>query len=144
MCPSIRLTEEELRYAVLFEKVTGIVPIDTVIDEQYNRIIFIVDKGFAPLAVGRGGVNIKRLRELIGKDVEVVEKGDTPEELIKNCLYPARVLAVKIVKLPSGKAAIATVHPDDRAIAIGRQGRNINRAKLLAKRYFDIDKVILA
>ncbi len=144
MCPSIRLTEEELRYAVLFEKVTGIIPIDTVIDEQYNRIIFIVDKGFAPLAVGRGGVNIKRLRELIGKDVEVVEKGDTPEELIKNCLYPARVLAVKIVKLPSGKAAIATVHPDDRAIAIGRQGRNINRAKLLAKRYFDIDKVILA
>jgi len=144
MCPNIRLTEEELRYASLFEKVTGIVPIDTVIDPQYNRIIFVVDKGFAPLAVGRGGVNIKRLKELIGKDVEVVEKGDTPEELIKNCLYPARVLAVKIVKLSSGKAAIATVHPDDRAIAIGRQGRNINRAKLLAKRYFDIDKVILA
>ncbi len=144
MCPNIRLTEEELRYAALFEKVTGIVPIDTVIDHQYNRIIFVVDKGFAPLAVGRGGVNIKRLRDLIGKDVEVVEKGDTPEELIKNCLYPARVLAVKIVKLASGKAAIATVHPDDRAIAIGRQGRNINRAKLLAKRYFDIDKVILS
>ncbi len=142
--PNIRLTEEELRYAALFEKITGIVPLDTIIDPQYNRIIFVVDKGFAPLAVGRGGVNIKRLKELIGKDVEVVEKGDTPEELIRNCLYPARVLAVKITKLPSGYVAIATVHPDDKAIAIGRQGRNINRAKLLAKRYFDIEKVILS
>ncbi len=143
--PNIRLTDEELRYAALFEKITGIVPIDTIIDETYNRIIFVVDKGFAPLAVGRGGVNIKRLKELIGRDVEVVEKGDTPEELIKNCLYPARVLAVKITKLPSsGVVAIATVHPDDKAIAIGRQGRNISRAKLLAKRYFDIEKVILS
>lgn len=143
--PNIRLTEEELRYAALFEKITGIVPLDTIIDPQYNRIIFVVDKGFAPLAVGRGGVNIKRLKELIGKDVEVVEKGDTPEELIRNCLYPARVLAVKITKLPSsGYVAIATVHPDDKAIAIGKQGRNINRAKLLAKRYFDIEKVILS
>ncbi len=143
--PNIRITDEELRYAALFEKITGIVPIDTIIDEAYNRIIFVVDKGFAPLAVGRGGVNIKRLKELIGKDVEVVEKGETPEELIKNCLYPARVLAVKITKLPSsGVVAIATVHPDDKAIAIGRQGRNISRAKLLAKRYFDIEKVILS
>ncbi len=143
--PNIRLTDEELRYAALFEKITGIVPVDTIIDENYNRIIFVVDKGFAPLAVGRGGVNIKRLKELIGRDVEVVEKGDTPEELIKNCLYPARVLAVKIMKLPSsGIVAIATVHPDDKAIAIGRQGRNISRAKLLAKRYFDIEKVILS
>jgi hypothetical protein len=49
--PSIRLTEEEIRYVALFEKITGITPRDTVIDDQYNRIIFIVDKNFAPLAV---------------------------------------------------------------------------------------------
>ncbi|WP_069806598.1 NusA-like transcription termination signal-binding factor [Vulcanisaeta thermophila] len=140
--PSIRLTEEEIRYVALFEKITGITPRDAVIDPQYNRIIFIVDKNFAPLAVGKGGVNIRKLEELIGKDVEVVEYGETPEELIKNSLYPARVLSVKITKLPNnGSIAIATVQGEDKAIALGRQKRNINRAKLLAKRYFDIDGV---
>ncbi|MCG2862971.1 MAG: NusA-like transcription termination signal-binding factor [Vulcanisaeta sp.] len=140
--PSIRLTEEEIRYVALFEKITGITPRDTVIDDQYNRIIFVVDKNFAPLAVGKNGVNIRKLKELIGKDVEVVEYGETPEELIKNSLYPARVISVKITKLPNnGSVAIAMVHSEDKAIAIGKQGRNINRARLLAKRYFDIDKI---
>nr|MCG2892342.1 NusA-like transcription termination signal-binding factor [Vulcanisaeta sp.] len=119
-----------------------ITPRDTVIDDQYNRIIFVVDKNFAPLAVGKNGVNIRKLKELIGKDVEVVEYGETPEELIKNSLYPARVISVKITKLPNnGSVAIAMVHSEDKAIAIGKQGRNINRARLLAKRYFDIDKI---
>ncbi|OYT26093.1 MAG: transcription elongation factor NusA [Thermoprotei archaeon ex4572_64] len=143
--PGIRLTEEELRYAALFEKVTGITPRDAIIDMTYNRIIFVVDKNFAPLAVGKGGINIKKLKELLNRDAEVVEYGETPEEFIKNCLYPARVLSVKITKLPNNnKIAVATVLPEDKAIAIGRNGRNINRAKLLAKRYFDIDKVVIS
>ncbi len=140
--PSIRLTEEEIRYVALFEKITGITPRDTVIDSQYNRIVFIVDKNFAPLAVGKNGINIRKLKELTGKDIEVVEYGETPEELIKNSLYPARVISVKITKLPNnGNIAIATVHNEDKAVAIGKQGRNINRAKLLAKRYFDIERI---
>lgn len=143
--PEIRLTEEELRYASLFESITGIVPLDTVIDPQYNRIIFVVDKNFAPLAVGKGGINARRLKDLIGKDVEIVEKGDSPEEVIRNALYPAKVIAVKITKASQGQlVAIATVNPQDKAVAIGKNGRNINRARLLAKRYFDVDKVVIA
>jgi len=143
--PSIRLTEEEIRYAALFEKITGITPRDTVIDTNYDRIIFIVDRNFAPLAVGKGGINIRKLKEISGKDIEVVEYGETPEELVRNSLYPAKVLSVKVTKLPNnGTVAIATVPSEDKAIAIGRQKRNLNRALILAKRYFDIDKVIVS
>jgi N utilization substance protein A len=35
------------------------------------------------------------------------------------------------------------VAPEDKGIAIGKNGRNIARAKILAKRYFDIEKIIL-
>jgi len=35
------------------------------------------------------------------------------------------------------------VHPEDKGLAIGRGGRNISRARILAKRYFDIDNVII-
>ncbi len=142
--PEIRITDEEIRYASLFESLTGIQPLDTVIDDEYNRIIFVVQKNMAALAVGKGGANIRRLRQFIGRDVEVVEHGESPEELIRNSLYPARVIAVKISKGPDGSlVAMTTVVPEDKAIAIGRNGKNVNRARILAKRYFDIDRVVL-
>ncbi|ABP51869.1 MAG: NusA-like transcription termination signal-binding factor [Pyrobaculum sp.] len=143
--PDIRLTEEEIRYATLFESITGVTPIDVVIDNAYSRVIYVVQKNQAALAVGKGGSNVKMLRQIVGKDVEIVEAGDTPEELIKNSLYPAKVIMVKVTKAPSGaKVAITTVAPEDKGIAIGKNGKNIARAKLLAKRYYDIDKIILA
>ena len=142
--PDIRLTEEEIRYATLFESITGVTPIDVVIDNEYSRIIFVVQKNQAALAVGKGGSNVKMLRNIVGKDVEIVEAGESPEELIKNSLYPAKVIMVKVTKAPSGsKVAITTVAPEDKGIAIGKNGRNIARAKILAKRYFDIEKIIL-
>jgi N utilization substance protein A len=142
--PDIRLTEEEIRYATLFESITGVTPIDVVIDNEYSRLIFVVQKNQAALAVGKGGSNVKILRNILGKDVEVVESGESPEELIKNSLYPARVIMVKVTKSPSGaKVAITTVAPEDKGIAIGKNGRNIARARILAKRYFDIDKIII-
>ena len=143
--PDIRLTEEEIRYATLFESITGVTPIDVVIDNEYSRIIFVVQKNQAALAVGKGGSNVKMLRNIVGKDVEIVEAGESPEELIKNSLYPAKVIMVKVTKAPSGsKVAVTTVAPEDKGIAIGKNGRNIARAKTLAKRYFDIEKIILA
>jgi N utilization substance protein A len=143
--PDIRLTEEEIRYATLFESITGVTPIDVVIDNEYSRIIFVVQKNQAALAVGKGGSHVKMLRNIVGKDVEVVEAGESPEELIKNSLYPAKVIMVKVTKAPSGsKVAITTVAPEDKGVAIGKNGRNIARAKMLAKRYFDIEKIILA
>ncbi|AEA13297.1 MAG: NusA-like transcription termination signal-binding factor [Thermoproteus sp.] len=142
--PDIRLTDEEIRYATLFESMTGVTPLDVVVDSDYNRIIFVVGKNQAALAVGKGGNNVRMLRQIIGRDVEVVEYAETPEELIKNSLYPARVIAVKVTKSPSGNlVAITTVVPEDKGLAIGKNGRNIAKAKLLAKRYYDVDRVVL-
>lgn len=138
----IILTDNELRYAALFESITGITPRDTIYDPEFNRIIFVVDKNFAPLAVGKGGVNVKKLRELLNRDVEIVEYGDDPEELIKNALYPAKVLNVTISKLPNGsKIAIVKVDENEKGLALGRNHRNLRRAILLAKRYYDIDNI---
>jgi len=138
----IILTDEELRYAALFESITGITPRDAIYDPEFNRVIFIVDKNFAPLAVGKGGINVKKLKNLLGKDVEIVEYGDDPEELLKNALYPAKVLNVSINKLPNnGKIAVVRVEEGEKGIALGKYHKNLKRAILLAKRYFDIDNV---
>ena len=142
--PNIRLSDEEMRYITLFESITGATAKDSIIDNEGNRIIFLIKQGEMGIAIGKNGVNIKRAAKLIGKPVEVVEAADTPEELIKNALFPAKVHAVKITRDASGRLiANVAVDPKDKGLAIGKDGMKIQRARILAKRYFDIDAVII-
>jgi N utilization substance protein A len=133
-----------MNYISLFESVTGAVTKDCIIDENNDRIIFIVRQGDMGLAIGKGGVNVKRLKNIVNKNIEVVEYAEDPETLIKHALAPARVKSVKITKTPDGqKTAYVTVEPQDKGIAIGKDGKNILKAKLIAKRYFDIEKIVM-
>jgi len=140
--PEIKLTAEEMRYIALFQDLTRASVKDCIIDE--NRIIFLVKPGDMGLAIGRNGINIKRLKRLLGRNIEVVEWADNIEQLAKNALAPARVLNVKVLTTPSGKKKVlVTVDPQDKGVAIGKAGRNVARARMILKRYFDIDSVIV-
>jgi len=142
--PEIKLTAEEMRYIALFQDLTRASVKDCIIDENENRIIFLVKPGDMGLAIGRNGINIKRLKRLLGRNVEVVEWADNIEQLAKNALAPARVLNVKVLTAPSGKKKVlVTVDPQDKGVAIGKAGRNVARARMILKRYFEIDSVIV-
>ncbi len=133
-----RLTNEELQMMSLFEQVTNIPPKDCILDPQFNRLIFVVDKGLAGLAVGRNGIKVRMLREMFRRDVEVVEDGQSIEELTRNTLYPARVVEVSVKNEGGRKIVVAAVPRDQIGLAIGRNGRNAARAKLLLSRYFGV------
>lgn len=137
---NIKLTEKELQYISLFEAVTQVEVIDCVHDDEHNRIIFIVRRGMAGKAIGTGGSNAKLIKKLLGKDVEVVERGDTLDDLIRAALFPAKVVSIEVKENSNGgKVAIVEVPAEQKGLAIGRGGRNVKRAKLLAKRYFGVD-----
>ncbi len=142
--PEIKLTAEEMRYIALFQDLTRASVKDCIIDENENRIIFLVKPGDMGLAIGKNGINIKRLKRLLGRNIEVVEWADNIEQLAKNALAPARVLNVKVLTTPSGKKKVlVTVDPQDKGVAIGKAGRNVARARMILKRYFEIDSVIV-
>ena len=64
--------------------------------------------------------------------------------LFKDCLTPAKLQSVKITQKQSGeKIAIVTADNTNKRIAIGKNGINIERAKLLADRQHNIDNIIL-
>ncbi len=98
--PKIRLTNDEMRYIALFESVTGATSEDCLIDEKNGRIIYIAKKGDMGLAIGKNGKNIESLRKMTGRQIEVVENADTPEELIKNSLSPARIKNIRVTDNP--------------------------------------------
>ena len=135
----IKLNMEEMRLIALFENITGATANDCVIDA--DRIIFIAKAGEMGLAIGKGGKNINMLRKMTGKPIEVVEFADTVEGLVKNCLAPAKVKEVRITERPDRKIVVVEVEPKDKALAIGKNGRTIDKTRMLAKRYYQIDHV---
>ncbi len=141
--PRIRLKGDEMRLIALFESITGATSNDCLIDEENDRVILVAKKGEMGLAIGKAGRNINTLRKMTGRQIEIVESADEPEQLIKNSLAPAKVRAIRITEKPDAKIAVVEVDPRDKAIAIGKNGRTIDKTRLLAKRYFQIDQVII-
>ncbi len=144
MAQKIKLTGEEMRYIAFFENLTGAVATDCVIDDKRDRVIMIVKPGDAGLSIGKHGQRIKMLRNMLKRDVEIVEYADNPVDLIKNSFAPARVKEVRVTdRLNNKRIAVVTVEDEDRGVAIGREGKTVERTRLLAKRYFQIDNVII-
>jgi len=139
----IKLTGDEMKCIALFESITGATAKDCLIDEKGERIIFLAKQGEMGLAIGRAGKNIQTLRKMTGRQVEVVEQADTPEQLIRNALAPAKVREIRITEKPERKIVVVEVEPRDKALAIGKNGRTIDKTRMLARRYFQVDHVIV-
>jgi N utilization substance protein A len=143
MKTSIKLGGDEIRFISLFESITGAVAHDCIIED--DRVIFIIKAGNIGLAIGKKGINIKRVRDFLQKPIEVVEFAQSPEDFIKNTLAPARIKLITITERRDGKKiAMVTVNEKDRGIAIGKNGKNVARARSLARRHYNIEDVIIS
>jgi len=133
-----------MSYIALFENVTGAVATDCIIDEERNRIIFVVKPGDVGLAIGKHGSRIKLVKNMVQKDIEIVEYADNPEAFIRNSFAPARIKEIRITnRLDNKKVAVVMVENKDKGIAIGKSGKTAERTRFLAKRYFQIDNVVI-
>ncbi len=142
MASGIKFTSREMRYIALFESITGATAKDCIVDNDLNRIIFIVKEGNIGMAIGRRGKNVRLLEKMTGKKHEVIEHSENPAQFIRNALKPAKVDEIRISERPDGKTiAVVSVKPKDKGVAIGKNGRNAERIRFLAKRYFQIQNV---
>jgi len=138
----IKLTSEELGLMSLFQSVSGAGVRDCVIDEKNGRVIYVVNPGEMGRAIGKNGIVVKTLQRLVGKPVELVEYSNDPKTFIKNALDPKYVLDVRLTeKLDGSKIAVVVVDAKKKSAVVGRNGKNAEKARLLAKRYFQIANV---
>ncbi len=144
MAQSIKLTTDQMRMMSLFQNVTGATARDCVEDEKQDRVIFVVNTGKMGLAIGKGGIHIKSLQNIVKRNVELVEFDEDPAKFLSNLLNSKLISEVKINKRADGsKQAIVMVDARKKGIVVGREGRNAEKARLLAKRYFDISSVLI-
>lgn len=144
MTETIKLTTDQIKLMSLFQNVTGATARDCIEDEKLDRVIFVVNQGKMGLAIGKGGITIRNLQNVVKRNVELVEYAEDPVEFLKNTLNPKLISEVKINKrLDGSMQAIVIVDAKKKGIVVGREGRNAEKARLLAKRYFQISSVLI-
>lgn len=121
---------------------TGVEPEDCLFDPVDERLLVVAPAGEVAATVGPGGEHVDALRSRLGWPVEVVEWAGDPAGLVANALAPATVHNVTVSDAGT-TVAYAEVDRADTGVAIGRGGRRIRRARLLAARYYDVDDVQL-
>ena len=157
----VTLSDDARRRIALFEEVTGAQAKDclsfaadgdaatdgTRTESNANgdartRLVFLVTAGEMGTAIGPDGRTVRQVERKLGADVSLVEDADTAEAFVASALAPAAVYNVTISENDT-TVAYAEVDPADTGVAIGRGGRNIEAARRLAKRHFDIDDIQL-
>ena len=129
---------KERRYIEELRILTKSTALDCVIDERFDRIIYVIKKGDMGLAIGKKGENIRRMQSVLGKRIEMVEYSEDFPELVTNIFKPAEI--VKIGKDPdSGQILVFVKKRSDLGIAIGKGGCTIEKARILARRFSGVE-----
>jgi len=138
----IKLSSDQLSLMSMFQGMTGATARDCVIDDKRDRVIFIVAQGQMGLAIGKDGASVKKIERAVRRPVEVVEWADDIEGLIRNSLGAKFVQEIRMSdRLDGTKGVVVVVDPRKKGAVLGLGGKNAERVRLLAKRYFDISNV---
>jgi N utilization substance protein A len=140
--PEITFNEETLRYISLFESITKTRVRDCL--ETEEKLVFVVNPGQANKAVGKGGENVIRMKNATGKNIQVIEYSDEPEEFIRNVFYNYNVQSVKIENRGNIIHATVTVDPKVKGRAIGKNGKNLKIARDIVNRHHNIQSISVA
>jgi N utilization substance protein A len=136
---------KERRYIEELRILTRATALDCVIDDRFDRVIYVIRQGDMGLAIGKKGDNIKRLQTVLGRRIEMVEYAEEPGAFVTNIFKPAEV--VRIERGPDdGPVNVLVNKKSDLGIAIGKAGCNIEKARLLCRRFcsLEIGEVLLA
>ena len=137
----IKLDADTLRVFAMFESMTG-AELKDVIEEE-DRIVFVVVEGQVGRALGKGAINLKRLRESLGKEIVLLGYAADKEQFLKNVFHRFTVEGVEWEDRNGDMIAHVKIPQDDKGKAIGKGGRNIQLARLLMKRHHQVGDVSL-
>jgi N utilization substance protein A len=129
---------KERRYIEELRILTKSTAYDCIIDDQFDRIIYVIKKGDMGIAIGKKGENIKKMQKVLGKRIEMVEEADNLDEFVYNILKPAEIAGIRKDET-TGKYDIFVKKKSDLGIAIGKSGSNVEKARILCKRFFKLD-----
>ena len=132
----IKFDSELMKLITLFESVTGANVKDCIADERIT--LFIIEEGEMGKAIGRNGANIKRVENMLKRNIRLVEFSNDIVQFVKNLIYPVEALEIR---QENYRVIIHGRDTGSRAMLIGRERQNINHLAGIVKRYFDVSGI---
>ena len=138
----LKLTDKEIRYISLFEAMLNIPVIDCIENEEL--VVFVIENGKLKYLLQNGGKKIKQFSYLIKKKLKIIEYSQDTATFIKNALLPAKVIDLRLTEKPNGKKMVVVmIDPNQKGLAIGKNGKTIELVRHLARRHHNVDKIIV-
>lgn len=128
----VKLDQEMFGLSSLMERITGTRVKDCFKDDE-GSIYFVVAKGFLGKAVGKGGVNIKKVEKNLGRKVRVIEFSDDSADFIRNIIYPIKV---DEICEEEDYVVIKDSNRKTKSALIGRGGKKLQLINRAVKRFF--------
>lgn len=131
---------ETIRMITLFENLTGTPVKDCLIDDSNNTVYFVIGEGKVGMAIGKNGDSVKNVENLIKKNVKLFEFSTNLNNFIKK-LIPQTIE----IKIRNEDRIMVEVKVDrkDKAMTIGRDGRNLKLYKELLERSHGVNELII-
>ena len=127
---------KERRYIEELRILTKATALDCIIDEKFERVIYIVRQGDMGLAIGKKGENIRRMQNVLGKRIEMVEYAGERDEFIAHIFRPVQLARIE-KEQESGNLVVYLMKRSDLGTAIGKKGANIEKARLLIRKFWN-------
>jgi N utilization substance protein A len=137
----IKLDAESLRLITLFENLTRARVKDCL--EEPDRLVYVVEQDDVGRAIGKQGANLRQLRDILKKDIEVVGWAPEKEKFVANIFHRYQVESIQVEERGETVKIRVKVDARDKGRAIGRDGRNVKMARELAKRHFGVQDIIV-
>ena len=122
----------------LFEKITQ-AHAKRLFTDKRGQLVFIVEEGQAGKAIGKGGMNIQRLRKLFKKRVKVVEFNADAKEFVKNYIAP---LEVENITVKEDKMTLTSQDTKVKGMLIGREKQNLKELNMVVQKFFKIEVLV--
>ena len=133
----IRYDAALLKLMSFFETATRAKLKDCFVD-QNDMLVFVVEPAQYGLAVGKGGVNVRRVEESLKRKVKIVEFSDDIPSFVASLIQPSKA---KDISVAEGIVTIIPDSPHSRGYIIGRAGQNLRNMESAIRRYFQIKEV---
>ncbi len=138
------LDMRDIRYINLFSRITKV---QTRYCFLYNdTIIFAVPNNLVSKAIGKEGVNVRRMNEILKRKIKIIsnlEQGtkniDEIKRFIEDIVHPVTFKDIEITETD----LIINAGSQSKAALIGRQRRRENELKEIVKDYFKKDLKIV-
>ncbi len=127
----ISYSQEIIGYINVFERATRAHVKDCFVDE--GVLVFVINQGDIGKALGKGGINIKKLGFKLKKRIKLIEYSTDIKRFVRNLVYPIKPVEINIIE---NNIIVKCANNKEKGQIYGRNKENLKKINELIKKYF--------